>query len=58
MMLKTVYGPPPPDRERIEAVEVEGENCIREAAEAEAAPLAKGACRRKGDDKSGTGKCR
>ncbi len=51
MMLKTVYGPPPPDRERIEAVEAEGENCIREAAEAEAVPSAKGACRRKGDAK-------
>lgn len=30
MMLKTVYGPPPPDREQIEAVETEEECCIRE----------------------------
>ena len=30
MMLKTVYGPPPADMERIEAAEGEGENCIRE----------------------------
>jgi hypothetical protein len=29
-MIKTVYGPPPADSERIEAVEEEGENCIRE----------------------------
>lgn len=55
MMLKTVYGPPPPDRERIEAVEAEGENCIRE--EAAAVPPAKSSCRRKGEGKSGTGKC-
>ena len=31
MMLKTVYGPPPKDAERIKAVEVEAESCIREA---------------------------
>jgi len=31
-MIKTVYGPPPADAERIEAVEAEGENCIREDA--------------------------
>lgn len=30
MMLKTVYGPPPADIERIEAAEGEVENCIRE----------------------------
>lgn len=39
MMLKTVYGPPPVNMERmIEAAEGEGENCIREQ---EAAPSAK-----------------
>jgi hypothetical protein len=30
MILKTVYGPPPADRERIEATEPEAEDCIRE----------------------------
>ncbi|MEN6567081.1 MAG: hypothetical protein ABFC57_12350 [Veillonellales bacterium] len=30
MILKTVYGPPPAAMERIEAVEPEEENCIRE----------------------------
>ncbi|SDF75448.1 hypothetical protein [Sporomusa acidovorans] len=30
MMLKTVYGPPPANAERIEAAEPEGENCICE----------------------------
>lgn len=30
MMLKTVYGPPPTDMERIEDVEPEGDNEIRE----------------------------
>jgi hypothetical protein len=29
-MIKTVYGPPPVDAERIEAAEPEGENCICE----------------------------
>lgn len=38
MMLKTVYGPPPADMERIEATEGEVENCIREQ---EAAPPVK-----------------
>jgi hypothetical protein len=55
MMLKTVYGPPPADQERIEAVEAAGENCIRE--EATAAPPAKGPRRKKGADERGTGKC-
>lgn len=31
-MIKTVYGPPPADAERIEAAEPEDENCIREDA--------------------------
>lgn len=31
-MLKTVYGPPPADMERIEAVEKEEESCICEEA--------------------------
>ena len=31
-MIKTVYGPPPTDVERIEAAEPEDENCIREDA--------------------------
>ena len=30
MMLKTVYGPPPADMERIEAAEMEAETCVRE----------------------------
>ena len=30
MILKTVYGPPPADTERIGAVETEEECCIRE----------------------------
>lgn len=38
MMLKTVYGPPPPDMERIEAAEPEGESCIREQETPAAAP--------------------
>lgn len=38
MMLKTVYGPPPADMERIEAAETEGENCIREEEPAAAGP--------------------
>ncbi|MDF2571754.1 MAG: hypothetical protein K0R55_3358 [Sporomusa sp.] len=29
-MIKTVYGPPPADAERIEAAEPEEESCIRE----------------------------
>lgn len=55
MMLKTVYGPPPADQERIEATEAAGENCIRE--EATAAPPAKGSRRKKGGGEGGAGKC-
>lgn len=54
MMLKTVYGPPPADMERIEAAEPEEENCIRE--EAAANPPAKASRRRKGDGEGGAGK--
>ena len=38
MMLKTVYGPPPADMERIEDVEPEGGNEVREDAVAETSP--------------------
>lgn len=38
MMLKTVYGPPPEDAERIEDFELEGENGIREDEIARTAP--------------------
>lgn len=38
MMLKIVYGPPPVDAERIEARESDGESCIREQEETQAAP--------------------
>jgi hypothetical protein len=31
MMLKTVYGPPPPDAERIEGLEVQWENAVIES---------------------------
>ena len=55
MMLKTVYGPPPADMERIEAAEPEGENCIRE--EEAAAPPAKVSLHRKGDGEGGADQC-
>ncbi|HML35200.1 hypothetical protein [Sporomusa sphaeroides] len=55
MMLKTVYGPPPADAERIEAAELVEENCIRE--ETAATPPAKAPRRRKGDGKGEPGKC-
>lgn len=41
-MIKTVYGPPPADEERIEAANLEMESSIREEVEtAAAAPVAK-----------------
>ncbi|QJW48462.1 hypothetical protein HA075_23945 [bacterium BFN5] len=42
MKLKTVYGPPPKDAERIEAVELEAEDCIREIADFPVAALVLG----------------
>ena len=39
-MLKTVYGPPPAGEERIEAAELEEENCIREEETASAKSVA------------------
>jgi len=54
MMLKTVYGPPPADMERIEAAEPEAEDCIRE--EEPISGPAKASSRKKGAGKDGTGK--
>ncbi|MCM0761501.1 hypothetical protein M7775_23400 [Sporomusa sphaeroides DSM 2875] len=54
-MIKTVYGPPPTDAERIEAAEPEVENCIRE--EEATTPLAKTSRRKKGEGTDESGKC-
>jgi len=55
MNLKTVYGPPPADMERIEAAEGEEENCIREENVADLA--AKAPCYKKGDGQGEQSKC-
>ncbi len=44
MSLKTVYGPPPADMERIEAAEPEEESCIREQEATLAAQSVKRLC--------------
>jgi|GEM_PF-2648002 len=41
-MIKIVYGPPPPDDERIEDVEPEGEDCFREEEVQQPPPLQTG----------------
>lgn len=50
-MIKTVYGPPPADEERIEATDLEIDSGIREEEETAATTSApKARCRKKGVD--------